>query len=246
MADPAVAPFLVRPVSWPDADRLQPGVPTGVEALDALLDGGFPRGRISELVGARTSGRTRLLLGILTRVTARGALAGLVDVTDGLDPASARAVGVELGSLLWVRCGGQLGIAWQAADILLRGGGFDVVAVDLGDLPPWALARAPLGVFVRLQRAVERTPAALLLAGPRRVAGSLAAVAVALRRGPVRWTRGGPGLLTGLESEARLVRSRRRAPGTGVRVAWGLGGAAPPAPASMALPRARVLPGGGP
>jgi hypothetical protein len=212
-------------------------VATGLAPLDALLEGGFPAGRISELVGARTSGRTRVLLGTLARVTARGAWAALVDTTDAFDPASARALGLSLDRLLWVRCGGDLRAAWQAADVLLRGGGFAAVAVDLGELPPWALARTPAGVFVRLQRAVERAATVLLLAGPRRVAGSLAAVAVGLAHGTVHWAPGGPGLLAGLATEARLLRSRTRAPGVAVRLGWSLldGGAV-----RGALPGTRV------
>ena len=217
-AFPALIPFLVRPES---RSASRPAATTGLAALDALLGGGFPRGRISEIVGPRSSGRTSLLLGSLASATAHGALVALVDVTDGLDPASAQALGVDLGRLLWVQCGGRLVTAWQATDVIVRGGGFDVVGVDLGDLPPWTLARVPAAVLVRLQRAVEATPAALLVAGLRRVAGSLAAAVVALQPGPVRWASGGPGLLAGLETEVRLIRSRERAPGTAVRVAWG-------------------------
>jgi hypothetical protein len=228
--DPTLVAFRVRPGVRPPAEP----IPTGLAPLDALLDGGFPRGQLAELVGPRTSGRTRVLLGTLAGVTARGAWAALVDATDGLDPASAAALGVPLGRLLWVRCGGRLAVAWRAADVLVQGGGFELVAVDLGDLPPWALGRTPPAVFVRLQRAVEHTATGLLVAGPRRVAGSLAAVAVALAPRTVHWAPGGPGLLAGLETEARLVRSRIRAPGAGVRLAWTLldDGAAPPRAAS--------------
>jgi hypothetical protein len=173
-----------------------------------------------ELVGPRTSGRTRVLLGTLAGVTARGAWAALVDGTDGLDPASAAALGVPLGRLLWVRCGGRLAAVWRAADVLVQGGGFEMVAVDLGDLPPWALARTPPAIAVRLQRAVERAATSLLIAGSGRVAGSLAAVVVALVPRTVHWAPGGPGLLAGLETEARLIRSRTRAPGAGVRLGW--------------------------
>jgi hypothetical protein len=213
----------------PDLVRVAPAsashsVSTGHDILDDLLGGGFPRGRLSELVGPRTSGRTRVLLGSLAGVTARGALAALVDAADALDPASAAAVGVDLARLLWVRCGGEPVTALRAADVLLRGGGFDMVAVDLGEPPPWALARLPTAAFVRLQRTVEGTPAALLLAGPRRVAGSLTAVAVGLEPSRVDWARGGPGYLAGLTAEARLIRARGRAPGAAVRMAWAAGG----------------------
>ena len=217
---PALAPFVVQP------GRLlarRPPAPTGLGPLDGLLGGGFPRGRISELVGPRTSGRTSVLLRSLARATAGGALAALVDVMDGLDPASAAAVGVALPQLLWVRCGGRPDLGVKAADVIVRGGGFDIVAVDLGDLPPHgarSLARVPYAAFVRLQRGVEATPTALLIAGPRRVAGSMAAVAVALRPRGADWVRGGPGLLVGLTAEARLVRARERALGASVTLAW--------------------------
>ena len=216
-AHPALAPFLVQPGRHL-APR--PPAPTGLASLDALLGGGFPRGRISELVGPRTSGRTRALLQTLASATAGGALVALVDVTDSLDPASACALGVRLPQLLWVRCGGRVVTGLRAADVIVRGGGFGVVAVDLGDCPPWTLARVPAAAFVRLQRVVEATPTALLVAGSRRVAGSLAATAVTLARGRVAWARGGPGLLAGLTAEARLARSRERAPGASVRLAW--------------------------
>ena len=197
-----------------------PHVPTGLPPLDALLGGGFPRGQLGELVGPRTSGRTRVLLGALAGAMGGGGWAALVDGTDSLDPASAAALGVPLGRLLWIRCGGEPAIAWRAADVLVQSGGFELVAVDLGDLPPWILGRTPPAVYVRLQRAVERAATALVVAGPRRVAGSLAAVAVALAPRVVHWAPGGPGLLVGLETEARLVRSRTRAPGAAVRLAW--------------------------
>ncbi|HEV8308248.1 MAG TPA: hypothetical protein VGW35_11320, partial [Methylomirabilota bacterium] len=214
---PAVVPFLVRPGCLPA--RAEPAA-TGLPPLDALLGGGFPRSRIAEVVGPRGSGRTSLLLATVGGATARGALAALVDATDGFDPASAEARGVGLDRLLWVQCGGSIRRAVQAADVIVRGGGFDVVVVDLGDLPPGTLARVPAVAIVRLQRAVEGTPAALVVSGSRRVAGSLAAVAVALAPARPRWERGGPGLLTELATEARLVRSRERAPGALVRVTW--------------------------
>lgn len=215
--DALLSATLVRPDLRAPRAR---SVPTGLPPLDALLEGGFPRGKLGELIGPRTSGRTRVLLGALAGAIGGGGWAALVDGTDSLDPDSAAALGVPLGRLLWIRCGGDLAVAWRAADVLVQSGGFELVAVDLGDLPPWVLGRTPLAVYVRLQRAVERVATALVVAGPRRVAGSLAAVAVALAPRAVHWAPGGPGLLAGLETEARLIRSRTRAPGAAVRLAW--------------------------
>src|SRR5262245_65398052 len=110
--DPTLASTLVRPgLRLPVVLR----TPTGLAPLDALLEGGFPRGQLVELVGPRTSGRTRVLLSMLAGVTARGAWAALVDGTDALDPASAAALGISLDRLLWVRCGGRLPAAWPPA-----------------------------------------------------------------------------------------------------------------------------------
>src|SRR4051795_7813664 len=77
--------------------------PSDVSALDARLGGGFPRGQLSELVGARSSGRTSLLLQTLAAATARGELVALVDALDMFDVESAAAAGVELDRVLWIR-----------------------------------------------------------------------------------------------------------------------------------------------
>src|SRR5438477_8897521 len=77
--------------------------PSGITALDARLGGGFPRGQLSEVVGARSSGRTSLLLQMLAAATARQEIVALVDVLDMLDVASAEAAGVDFRRLLWIR-----------------------------------------------------------------------------------------------------------------------------------------------
>src|SRR3954447_10234294 len=77
--------------------------PSSISALDARLGGGFPRGQVSELVGARSSGRTSLLLQMLAAATARGELVAVGDAVDMLDVESASAAGVDLARLLWTR-----------------------------------------------------------------------------------------------------------------------------------------------
>src|SRR5437763_5187238 len=77
--------------------------PSGVAALDARLGGGFPRGQLSEIIGARSSGRTSLMLQALAAATARGELTAHIDALDMLDVASAEAAGVDLARLLWIR-----------------------------------------------------------------------------------------------------------------------------------------------
>ena len=83
-------------------DRRRP-LSTGIGELDALLDGGFPRGQLSEIHGPASSGRTGVLLALLARTTRAGALAALVDPLDRFDPGSAAAAGIDLSRLLWLR-----------------------------------------------------------------------------------------------------------------------------------------------
>jgi recombination protein RecA len=84
---------------------IRPVAPTGVAAVDDLLDGGLPVGAITEMVGPECSGRTSLALSFMARITRAGSVCSWIDVSDGLDPESAAAAGVDLTRLLWVRCG---------------------------------------------------------------------------------------------------------------------------------------------
>jgi hypothetical protein len=165
----------------------------------------FPEGRLSEIVGPRSSGGGSLLLALLARAAARGGLVALVDGADAFDPETATRAGLDLRALLWVRCGGRLPPAWSAADLLARCPGFAAVALDLGT----AGSAAPPSFGVRLQRAAAGNPAVVVVRAPRHVTGSAAALVVSVRRVRARWV-GVPRRirLGGLVSEARVLRSR--------------------------------------
>ena len=145
------------------------------EGIDGLL-GMFPPGRLSEIVGPRSSGGSSLLLALLARATAAGGQVALVDGADAFDVASAVASGVELSRLLWVKCGGRLPAALRAADLLARCPGFAVVALDLGEGPLTRDHGVSSSFGLRLQRAVEGTSAILVLRAPHRLTGSAAAL----------------------------------------------------------------------
>ena len=78
-------------------------VPCGMSEVDALMQGGFPLGAITELVGVECSGRTTAALSLVSTVTRSGSVCAWVDVSDALDPETAAANGVNLDRLLWVR-----------------------------------------------------------------------------------------------------------------------------------------------
>ncbi|MDX1650616.1 MAG: hypothetical protein R3263_12260 [Myxococcota bacterium] len=103
---------------------------TGIEALDRLLGGGFPRGRLCEVAGPEGGGRTSLLLAWVARLTATGAWVGWVDLADAFDPASAEAAGVDLERVLWVRPP-DTAASLRAAEHVLTAGGFAGLVLDL-------------------------------------------------------------------------------------------------------------------
>lgn len=76
---------------------------TGIAAADAILEGGIPRGNITEISGAASTGRTSFALSILSRITQLGAACAWVDIHDALSPESAAAAGIVLKRLLWLR-----------------------------------------------------------------------------------------------------------------------------------------------
>ncbi len=180
----------------------------GPREIDRLLKA-FPAGQLSEIVGPRSSGGSSLLLALIATVTASGGQAALVDGADTFDPASALAAGADLSRLLWVKCSGRLRAAFSAADLLARCPGFDLVALDLGDLPLVRREPIPPARWLRLRIAAEQSDTILVLRVPYRLAGSAAALAVSMRRFESEWIgRPRPTRLAGLTSEALVLRSR--------------------------------------
>ena len=165
-------------------------VPSGVPEVDRAT-GGLPRGCLTEIFGAASSGRTSLLVAILAEATARQEVCALVDAEDAFDPASAAAAGVRFDRLFWVRCGHRAEWALKAADLLIQGGGFGLVAMDLGDTPVEMARRISLTSWFRLRRAVEHTPTVLLTVARRSNAKTCASLMLECAREGVEW--GGPG-----------------------------------------------------
>ncbi len=181
---------------------------SGIRQVDALT-GGLPRGCLTEVSGADSSGRTSLMLSALAAATRREEICALIDVSDAFDPNSAAAAGVDMGRLLWVRCGAPAQASalsrrrrqpasleeWErrrmedpveqalrATDLLLQSSGFGMVAIDLAGTAPKMARRIPLTTWFRFRRAVENTPAILLVIGTEFCAQSCASLAVELKK----------------------------------------------------------------
>lgn len=197
---------------------------TGLSPLDARLGGGFPRGQLSELVGPRSSGRTSLMLRMMSAAAARGELVALVDALDRFDVPSAAAAGLDLARLLWIRghvvsshglCRDSnqraLEQAVKALTLVLQAGHFGLVAFDVAEAPPDAIRRLPFTTWLRLQRMVEGSQTTCVLVGRERLARSSAGLTVEL--GVPRAAFEGR-LFSGLQTEARIIQARAHARST--------------------------------
>ncbi len=112
------------------ADTQISTVPSGSLALDEALGvGGFPRGRIVEIYGPESSGKTTVALQAVAEVQKQGGLAAYIDAENALDPAYATALGVNIDDLLLSQPGtGEEGL--QIADALVSSGAVDIVVID--------------------------------------------------------------------------------------------------------------------
>ncbi|MCU1338005.1 MAG: RecA domain protein [Bryobacterales bacterium] len=179
------------------------------ETLSSVVEE-IPRGALTEIAGPASSGRTSLLYSLLATASSGQEFCALLDTGDTFDPESAAAAGVRLSQVLWVRCGGNAEHALKAADMLAQGGGFGLVAIDLGDTSENVVRRIPLAAWFRLRHAVENTRTALVVMAQQIHAHSCSALKIELSRSRALWRGQLPGcLLNGLEATARCIRNHR-------------------------------------
>jgi recombination protein RecA len=277
---------------------IHPVAPTGIPAVDELLDGGLPLGAISEVVGPECSGRTSLALSFVAGMTQAEKVCAWIDVSDVFDPESAAAASVDLSRLLWVRCGvlptrplarrtfslpekyfvpppvkkglhgggcgshprneakglsdavsgllrpesfaprcaepqpekeafapnaqpiavrgkssvhagkpwARIEQALRVTDLLLQGGGFSAIVLDMGSVAPEYVSRVELGTWFRYRAAAEQTQASILLLTQHPCAKSSAELLLRLHPGNAR--RDVVTVFTGIEHHLEVARRR--------------------------------------
>ncbi|MBM5791712.1 MAG: recombinase RecA [Cyanobacteria bacterium M_surface_10_m1_298] len=113
-----------------DASRMRiETTPTGALTLDLALGGGYPKGRVVEVYGPESSGKTTLTLHAIAEVQRRGGVAAFVDAEHALDPVYAAALGVDIENLL-VSQPDTGEMALEIVDQLVRSAAVDIVVVD--------------------------------------------------------------------------------------------------------------------
>jgi hypothetical protein len=175
---------------------------SGIASLDRRIQGGWPLGALSEVVGPRSTGRMHVLVSTMAAASRQGHVVALVDAFDRFDPRSASAAGLDVDRLLWIRGAAltvelarpamlehALLLAIRAFDLVLRAGGFGVVALDLCDASPRVLRGLPSATWFRLSHVNEGRPTAALLLGDAPMGRSAQGLSVRLQAQPL-WTGG--------------------------------------------------------
>jgi len=123
-----------------------PAIPTGSLSLDLALGvGGMPRGRVVEIFGPESSGKTTLVYHVIAEAQRRGGICAFIDAEHAMDPTYARRIGIDIDDLLVSQPdnGEQ---ALEIAELLIRSGAVDVVAVDsVAALTPKAEIEGEMG-----------------------------------------------------------------------------------------------------
>jgi hypothetical protein len=181
----ALAGRVPTPFRYRDCELVET-VSAGIPEID-LLAGGLPRGSLTEICGPACSGRTTLLLAALASRTAEAEVCAVIDGSDAFDPYSAEAAGVDLKRLLWVRCR-DINQALRATDLLIKGGGFGFIALDLSDIAPATVRHVPLNAWFRFRRAVENTPTILAVLEQESNAKTCASLVLEMRAESPKWS----------------------------------------------------------
>ncbi len=168
-------------------------ISTGIPQIDSFTCGGLPRGAITEIFGPASSGRTSFMLSALAHATEHQEICALVDTNNSFDPTSASQTEINFERLLWIRCANNLEHAFKSTDLLLQGGGFGLVVLDLGDVAAKDAKRIISSWWYRFRRTLEATPTALMVIAEESCVGSRAALGLELKKEICLWSSANPG-----------------------------------------------------
>jgi recombination protein RecA len=163
-------------------------ISTGLCEVDSFIGGGLPRGSIAEVFGPASSGRTSFMFSALAHATERQEVCALVDTNNAFDPKSASQAEINFERLLWIGCANNLEHAFKSTDLLLQGGGFGLIVLDLGDVAAKDARRVISSWWYRFRRTLEATPTALLVIAEESCVRSCAMLALELKQETWLWS----------------------------------------------------------
>jgi len=195
---------------------------SGIAALDAIIDGGLVRGRVSEIVGHLGSGRTTVAARFVSAATRAGEVVAWIENSHSFDPADIAAGCANMDRVLWASVDEhrkhafdssgrfrryRFSSVFKAAEMVLKAGGFGLVVIDIGANS----SPLPQSIALRLAREAERSGAAVIVIAPWRICGTFAALSLQLTRIEAAFTRltpASPALFDGFVIQATTARNK--------------------------------------
>ena len=147
------------------------------------------RGTLVEVAGG--SGKTGLVLSLLSRLTRDGEICAVVDAANSFDPCSATLGQVELENLLWVKCNGDVEHAFMAADYMVQAKGFGAVWLNLNTIPRQKLKQVPRTFWYRYRTRIKETPTLLVVTASEPIANSASQTSLVFSRDRAVWSGSG-------------------------------------------------------
>jgi hypothetical protein len=163
-------------------------ISTGIPQIDSFTLGGLPRGAMTEIFCPASSGRTSFMLSALAHATKHEEVCALVDTSNAFDPKSALQAEMNFNRLLWIRCVNNLEHAFKATDLLLQGGGFGLVVLDIGNVAGNDARRIISSWWYRFRRTVENTPTAFVVITADSCVRSCTSLALEMKREADVWS----------------------------------------------------------
>lgn len=151
----------------------------------------FARGSVVEIAGQTSSGKTSLVLTLLSKLTSTGEVCAVVDSSGGFDPRSSYLSGVNNNNLLWVKCGGDIERSFLAADHLVQAKGFGAIWLNLAGLSQQKLRMVPKTYWYRYRTRIKDTPTLFLVTAEEHITGSASQQSFIFSRERVVWSGNG-------------------------------------------------------
>ena len=171
--------------------RLQEEQKHSDEVLLESIGLAFARGSVTEIAGKASSGKTSVLLTLLSKLTAAGEVCAVVDSSNGFDPCSAHLAGVKNENLLWIKCGGNIEKAFMSADYLVQAKGFGSIWLNLAGLSQTQLRMVPKTYWFRYRTRIKGTPTLFLVTAEEHITGSASQQSFLFSRERVVWSGSG-------------------------------------------------------
>jgi hypothetical protein len=149
------------------------------------------RGSVVEIAGEASSGKTSVVLTLLSKLTADGEICAVVDACNSYDPCSSFLAGIKNENLLWIKCGGDLEKAFMSADHLVQAKGFGAIWLNLNGLPQNKLRLVPKTYWYRYRNRITQTPTLLMVTSPEPITGSASQQSLLLSRERAVWSGSG-------------------------------------------------------